>query len=188
LAKTNDKIAFENLVSALAAAFLAGLQGGVKSVSVLGTQTPNATILVKLQSIAALNSAVDSARSALAVAVSNRDAVLPANRAYVKSLVAALKVLFEGNTAALTALGISPPKPRKAVSGETRVIANAKASATRAARGTKGKQQRMAITATPQPSVTVSGLVAASPSPSSSSADGSAATASTTAAPAPAAK
>jgi hypothetical protein len=162
----NTKNTFDTLVAALVSAFTSGLPGNLKSVTVQGASSSNAAVLTKLQSIAAVEQAAVSARQAASVAVADRDKALPANRAYVKSLVASLKVLFEGNTAALTALGINPPKPRKPKSGEALVIAKARTLATRAARGTKGTQQRLAITATPVPTVTVAGVVA---TPSSSS-------------------
>ena len=118
--------------------------------------------------------AVVNAKQAYRSAVSARKTAQAAMDAFYASAVTSVKqALGPTNAGQLPSLGVELPAPRKEASPATKVIAKAKADATREARGTMGKKQRQAITATPGATVQVAGLatpsgVSASASTSSS--------------------
>jgi hypothetical protein len=73
-------------------------------------------------------------------------ALVAQNGPTVRGIRSNRATLFVNNTTALAELMITPRKPYKPLSAEARAAANAKAKATRAARGTKGSVQKAAIT------------------------------------------
>jgi hypothetical protein len=174
---------FQAKVTGLIGGFTDDPPASLTSLSVQGQPQTIQTIVATLQAMDDRIDAVDTARTALTIAVANRKAAAADDEAYVTSVVASLKVLFEGNQGALSAFDILPPKARQSASPETLVVAAQKAARTRAARGTMSKQQRMAITANPVPTVTVSGLATSAPSSSSTSGEAAAPTPAPTAPP-----
>ena len=89
----------------------------------------------------ALNAAESNARDAMSALRALEASVGPQLRAYKRFLLAT----FGTATQQLAEFGLQPPKARTPISTESRATATAKARATRAARGTKGKKQKAAI-------------------------------------------
>jgi hypothetical protein len=130
----------------------------LKSMNVNGNSMTLPEVLAQLVAIQKVLTTVTQTKLAYTAAVAARKAELPTDRAFVANVVANLKQLFGStNQAELAAFGIQPPKVRATPSTTTRAIATAKAAATRKARGTKGKQQKLGISATPQPTLQVFG-------------------------------
>jgi hypothetical protein len=65
---------------------------------------------------------------------------------FMKALHALIGAAFGNSHTTLSDFAMKPRKKRALLSNEARLAANAKAKATRVARGTKGKRQRAAIT------------------------------------------
>jgi len=74
------------------------------------------------------------------------EAIIAQDGPTVRGIRENLATLFVNNTTALADLMITPRKPYKPLSAAARAAANAKAKATRQARGTKGSVQKAAIT------------------------------------------
>lgn len=89
----------------------------------------------------ALNAAESNAKDAMSALRTLEASVGPLLRAYKRFLLAT----YGTATQQLAEFGLQPPKARTPISTETRATATAKARATRAARGTKGKKQKAAI-------------------------------------------
>jgi hypothetical protein len=118
---------------------------------------PNAVFTIDGQSytttqVAALINAILNAKLAvapakatyLAAAHAIEEAVV-ANGETVKEIRAVISFMFGNEPATLAAFGISPRKSPKPLSTEARAAAEAKAEATRKARGTTGKKQKASI-------------------------------------------
>jgi hypothetical protein len=128
------------------------------SMMVLGVMMSKADVIAKLKSLSAVYAAATNARSALSVAVNARIAAKPSTEAFYEAVVMALNLaLGPSNQGMLPGFGVALPKARKEASVEAKTIAKAKSAATRAARGTKGKAQRLAITTQPSMSLQVLG-------------------------------
>jgi hypothetical protein len=93
------------------------------------------------QAMLALTAAQSNARDAVSALRTLEASVGPLFRAYKRFLLAT----YGTSAQQLAAFGLQPPKARTPISTETRATATAKARATRAARGTKGKKQKLAI-------------------------------------------
>jgi hypothetical protein len=97
-----------------------------------------------------------------------------------------LRATFSTANAPLADFGLAPPRPRSPLSSEKRVVAAAKMRATRVARGTTSKKQKLAIKGDVT-GVLVTPITAAGPSSPPTAAPAVPAPAPTPAAPAPAA-
>jgi hypothetical protein len=152
------------------------------SMMILGAMMSKAEVIAKLKSLSAVYAAATNARSALSAAVNARSAAKASTEAFYEAVVMALKLaLGPTNQGMLPGFGVALPKPRKEASVEAKTIAKAKSAATRAARGTKGKQQRLAITTQPAMSLQVLGTVGQPVSTSTPSSNASTPTVSTSA-------
>jgi hypothetical protein len=130
----------------------------LNSLVILGVSMSKAEIITKLKAYSLLFTAVTNARQVYAAAVKSRKGSMADILAFYHSFVTALKqALGPNNEGLLPGFAVSLPKARNAASPETKAIAKVKAKATRQARGTMGKQQRLAITATPSMTVQVLG-------------------------------
>ncbi|HEX3769482.1 MAG TPA: hypothetical protein VHV30_01400 [Polyangiaceae bacterium] len=105
-----------------------------------------ASLVAILQDLVAAYLAMSTARS------NTKDALTAlrtkkANAApIIGDLVDFLRVTFRDATAQLGDFGLQAPRARTPITGEKRVAATAKARATRIARGTASKKQKLAIT------------------------------------------
>jgi hypothetical protein len=120
------------------------------------TYTP-ATLITRIQSEMAPLQNVIAARSALRTAIDNRSAAMSDLEAFLNAVYAVLPQ-YIGATTDPTKFGKKPAKTRTPRTTEQQAAANAKAAATRAARHTMGKKQKLAIkgtvATTPTPAAT----------------------------------
>jgi hypothetical protein len=154
----NIASALEQKVTKLSSGFTNSLPSSITSLVILGVTMTVAQIEAKLQAIASVLAAVDTAREMLKEAVLARNSEAVADHAWVAALIQALKVqIGPSSTSVLAAFGIAPAKARAPLSGPERTIAAAKAAATRALRGTVSKKQKEQITLGGQSTVQVLG-------------------------------
>jgi hypothetical protein len=130
-------------VQALVAGTLKHFPNG--SLTLGSTAYTTATLVQLLQglenALVALNAAQGNAKDAL-LAMRIADAnVAPVVRDYKRFLVAT----FNGTSQSLADFGLQAPKARTPLDSEKRTVATAKMKATRAARGTTSKKQKLAV-------------------------------------------
>jgi hypothetical protein len=112
----------------------------------LGNVTFTTASLVQLfqnlaASMTALNVAQTNAKDALAATQALQASVDPVIQAYKRFVLAA----FSNATQTLSDFGVPPPKARTPLTSEQLAAKVAKAKATRAARGTTSKKQKLAL-------------------------------------------
>jgi hypothetical protein len=129
-----------------------------------GEALSGAQIIARLKDFQRAHSKVDHYRVLLAYAVKTRDAQLDAEQTFQENLAAVVRSTLGASSPHVRAFGVNPPKPRRALTSEELVIREERRRRTRAARGTMGSRQRLAITTEPQPTVRVIGLEASPPS------------------------
>jgi hypothetical protein len=108
------------------------------------TYTPAAIVKLLTQllnAITSLNAAQASAKKSLLAKQGVAAQVGPFITAYQRFVLST----FGNDPETLADFGLEPPKAPKPLSGEDRVAATAKADATRKARGTTGKKEKLAI-------------------------------------------
>jgi hypothetical protein len=136
---------------------------GMETVLLPGTTTlrvdqkdvPVADIVTELKGYSSQCKAVDDARQGVAVALQTRRTIQPKARARLAVLKDALFVALGRMNPKLAKFGVKPAKERAPLTTDKKVIASAKAKATRAARGTTSKKQKQQIHGAPVESVTV---------------------------------
>ena len=145
----------------------------LNSLIILGTALSKAEVIARLKSFSQLFVAVTVTRQAYSGAVVARKVAMPSVHTFFTAFEATLKqALGPSNQGLLPTFGSSVPRTKKVATPEAKAIAQVKAAATRKARGTKGRQQALAIKATPDMVV----QVVAPPGPSQSTAPVSPAT------------
>ena len=109
------------------------------------TSFTTASLAQTLQSLAdaltALNDAHASIKDGVVTLRATEAKVRPVIRAYTNFL----RATFSDSTAQLDDFGLKPLKARKPLATDKRVVATAKLKATRTARGTKSKKQKLAV-------------------------------------------
>ena len=129
---------------------------GITTILIGGTPQAVTDIVTTLQARINTANAVLTSRATWQNAVVTDRAERVKTKAYVSGLKQALLVAFSGQVDVLADFGLTPRKPR-VVTPEGKVVAAAKAKATRAARHTMGKNQKAAIKGTlPVPAPVVS--------------------------------
>ena len=132
---------------ALLQALIAGTQKHFPSGSfMLGNTSYTAASLVPVlqglsNAITAVNAAQANAKDAVATMHGTEVAVGPILQAYKRFV----QVTFASATQTLADFGLTPPKARTPLTVEQKVVAAAKNKATRAARGTASKKQKLAV-------------------------------------------
>jgi hypothetical protein len=130
-------------VQALISGLEKHLPGG--SFSVGGTSTTTASLVQLFQSLIDAMTAVDKAHVTLKDALA---ALHQAETTVGPTMMATRRIvqgMFAGVVATLGDFGLQPPKAHKPLTTEQRAAAKAKAAATRKARGTTSKKQKLAI-------------------------------------------
>jgi hypothetical protein len=94
------------------------------------------------KAMTALNTAQQAAKDALTALNDLEPSVRPAMQLYVRFL----RATFASATQSLADFGLQAPKARTPLTTEQKAAATAKARATRAARGTTSKKQKLAVT------------------------------------------
>jgi hypothetical protein len=112
-----------------------------------GSHLPS-EIVTALQSRSAASTATTAAETAFHAAVKAEANTRTQTALLIRQFIAFVLATFGEDTTILADFGLTPRKPA-VISPATRVAAAAKAKATRTARGTKGKVQAKAITASP---------------------------------------
>jgi len=135
----------------------AGAPAGVTEMGVGGSKFAMPDLLTKLTGYRDVYAAVARAEAALAVAIEARDAVNVEATKFLRQTRKAVKSALGGTSATNKSYGITPDKEAAPLPADKLVTRNAKAAATRVARGTKGKRQKAQI----------HGEVPASPAPAS---------------------
>jgi hypothetical protein len=105
--------------------------------------TPQAVAL--LTSVIDTTNAVAPARATWIAATKAVAAVEATDGMTARKIRDIVAIMLENEPTALAELAIEPPKPRKPLSNEARALAEAKARATRLARGTKSPKQKALI-------------------------------------------
>jgi hypothetical protein len=145
---------------------LTNVTSTIPSFMVGGASVATKDVVTTLQARLATATAAESARVAWLTAVqADRD-----ERAKTKTLVSVVKQTllqsFVGQADTLATFGLTPRKPR-VVKPETKVVAAAKAKATREARHTMGKKQKAKIKGTLDSSVVTIAVPGPTPIPAS---------------------
>jgi hypothetical protein len=104
-----------------------------------------ASLLQPLQKLVAAMTALNAAQQAAKDALTALENVEPSVQPLIKLYVKFLRATFS-TAQALADFGLEAPKPRAPLTGEKRVTATAKLRATRTARGTTSKKQKLAVT------------------------------------------
>jgi hypothetical protein len=158
------------------------------SFMIAGKTVRSVDVITALQSRKNTGTAAASAKATWQASVAADRSELAQTRALVSGVKQSLQVMFAGSADALADFGLTPRKPR-VVSPAAKVVAAAKAKATRAARHTQGPKQKggikgvldgvnLVVTAQPAapsaspavlapPTAPAAGGVAATPAPSS---------------------
>jgi hypothetical protein len=134
--------------AALATKLAAGTQKHLSAIAQLiigsSTYTP-AQAESELQSLAALRSAVDTAKATLKAALADEASKGHAGQEFFAAFVEYVRAAFGNSPDILADFGLSPRKTRKPLTAEQLAAAAAKRAATRAARGTRGKRAKLSI-------------------------------------------
>jgi hypothetical protein len=151
----------------------------------LGNNTYTAASLLQAlksleDALTALNAAHSSTKDAVNTLRATETKVAPLLRDYRSFL----RATFSTASAQLADFGLAPPKARKPLASDKRVAATAKMRATRTARGTTSKKQKLAVKGDVT-GVIVTPVTSTGPSPSPTAAPAVPAPAPTPAAPAP---
>jgi len=146
MSNTNTKVSKATALAAVQA-LIAGTQKHFPKGSLtFGNATYTAASLLQLleslaEAMTSLSAAQLAAKDALAATQGVEAKVGPIVSAYVRFI----RATFTGATQTLGDFGVEPAKARAPLSTEKRVVAAAKAMATRQARGTTSKKQKLAI-------------------------------------------
>jgi hypothetical protein len=137
---------------------LAGTQKDVPATSTVdidGQEMKQPDIVAQLQSWAQLHEQKEAAKAAASKAVQALTAIEPQVTKFMVAYGQALKQVLGKGSALLADFGLVVTQ-RKVPTTETRILAQAKAAATRRARKTMGSQQKKAVKGADVASVTVS--------------------------------
>ena len=138
-----------------------------------GSFTP-AQVVAQLQTLVALRQGVSDARAALKAKLAAEASQAPTVREFMLAFVAFVKATFSKSPDVLVDFGLAPKKAATPLTVEQKAAKVAKGQATRKARGTTSKKQKLAVhgdvTGVVVTPVTASAPVAATVSPAPSAA------------------
>jgi len=132
----------------LAAKLAAGTQkylSKVGSLTIEGVSYTPAQLESQLNAFSSLRNDVDAAKATVKAKLALEKAQAPAMRALILAFVGILKGMFGNQPDVLADFGLPPKKARTPLTVEQKAAAAAKRKATRAARGTKGKKERLSV-------------------------------------------
>jgi hypothetical protein len=155
--KPNSPSKFQTQITSVISGITNDLAPSVTSFVIGGSVMTKAQVLAQLSQILGVLTDVSTAKAAYEAALAARKGAMVSDKTFYANLVMALKQLIGANPSQLAAFGILPPKQKAKPTATQMAIAKAKAKATRALRGTKGKKQRQEITLHGQPTLTVLG-------------------------------
>lgn len=146
MASDNSPGRYGKQLTALANGLLANPPGAQTTVVVEGAAIPTATLAAEVKGYDAIWAAVESTDLAHTQAVQVRTKAEATVHPRVANIIAAIKGMLGPTNPNLEPLyGIAPDKEAAPLTTEKQAVKNAKAVATRLARGTKGKKQKAAI-------------------------------------------
>jgi hypothetical protein len=132
-----------------------------------GKQLKPADVVLVLQGRISAAQAATAAKAGLNAAATTAKTEITSTRGLIKTVKQALRALYAGDITTLATFGLAPdkvPAPKPA----TKVEAALKAKATRTARGTKGKKQRLEIPPADETAAPAPPAAATTPTPASS--------------------
>jgi hypothetical protein len=134
--------------AALALKLAAGTQKHLGTAAELfvdgGSITP-AQVIANLNEYAALRADVESAKAAYQAKLAVEQKQGAPLRSFYGAYIRFVHVAYDGAPAVLVDFGLAPKKARAPLTTEQRAAVKAKAAATRAARGTLGKKQKLLV-------------------------------------------
>jgi hypothetical protein len=146
MASDNSPGPYGKQLAALGSGLLANPPGGQTTLVVEGVAVPTATLAAEVKGYDAIWATVESTGLAHTLAVQARTKAAPTVEPRVAKIMAAVKGMLGPTNPSLEPLyGIVPDKDPKPLTTEKKAAKNAKALATRKARGTLGKKQKAAI-------------------------------------------
>jgi hypothetical protein len=137
-------------IAALLAALVKGIQAELASVDPIvvdGTSYALVDLLARIQAALDAIAGVKATRTALSQAVTSQKAAVAEAKAVRIGMKRYLQTKYGPTSPKLQMFGFTPARSAK-TTVKVKAEAKAKAAATRQARGTKGKKQRLAIKAT----------------------------------------
>jgi hypothetical protein len=117
----------------------------VTSVTLLGTSYTPAQLEAELNSLSSLRSAVDAAQAVVKAKLQALAAQGPALRAVAAAFEGYVRSAYANSPDVLADFGLAPKKARAPLTAEQQAAATAKRNATREARGTRGKKQKLLV-------------------------------------------
>lgn len=128
--------------------FIAGITkhlAGVTSVTFSSAAHTPADLTTAFQTLVSLRAAVVAAKAAEQVKLAAESAQRPAIHVLLDGFEDYVKLTHSGEPDVLADFGLAPEKPRAKRTAEQQAAANAKAKATREARGTSGSKQKKSV-------------------------------------------
>ena len=113
---------------------------------IASTTYTTAEVMIIIKSLLDLETASTKAKTAAHDAIVASDAAQAQHAPFIKELRQFVVVAYSNASTTLADFAIAPRKPRVPLSNAARAAAEAKAKATRLARGTKGSKQKAKIT------------------------------------------
>ena len=110
----------------------------------MGESLTPAQVVEKLQALVDLRTAVDAAKASTKAKLAKEQTLAPSLRTFLDAYVMFVKSAHQNSPDVLADFGVHP-KARAAQTVESKTAAIAKRASTRAARGTLGSKQRLAI-------------------------------------------
>jgi hypothetical protein len=141
---------FEKKLRALCEGFRRDFTPSQETVNFGGRPLTVAEVLASLQAIEDTFESVHQAHRAYRQAVSERRRAMKRHRSVYEDAVVFLKHHLGKESPRLTSFGVALHKERRPLSAEANALSRAKAAATRKARGTLGKRQRLALARPPE--------------------------------------
>lgn len=117
----------------------------VASVTFASAAHTPADLTTAFQTLVSLRAAVIAARAAEQAKLAAESAQRPAILVLMDGFEAYVKLTYSGQPDVLADFGLAPEKPRAKLTAEQQAAANAKAKATREARGTAGSKQKKSV-------------------------------------------
>jgi hypothetical protein len=149
--------AFERKVRTLCEGFCREFPPSEEKVLFGGRTMTVAEVVTALNRMMEMLESVHRTHLAFRQAVGDRRRAAKSHRATYEDAVFLLKHRLGRENPRLASFGVALPKARRRLSNEAKAIARAKAEATRRARGTMSKKQRLALGKPPEPTLQVLG-------------------------------
>lgn len=147
--------AFERKVRTLSEGFCQEFPPSDEPVIFGGRTMTVAQVVTALKQLVEMLDAVHRNQRAFQQAVADRRRAAKSHRATYEDAVFLLKHRLGRENPRLAAFGVVLPKARRRLSNEAKAIAQIKAAATRKARGTMSRKQRLALGKPPEPTLQV---------------------------------